>query len=88
MQEFSQDFTTETYGPCTFYFRRLYTTNQFVYYVSTDCGNPGGHAFTMVPRTKGGWRIINAPKVPDWIEELEDELSDVLMANCAEEEWE
>ena len=80
MLEFSQDFTTEEHGLCTFHFSRLYTTNNFVYYVTTRNGDVGGHAFTMAPNFSGGWRIINAPKVPDWIESLEQTLSAALLS--------
>lgn len=75
MQEFTEKISADSLESWTFNFRRLYTGDKFVYYVYTGNGPEGEHAFTMTPKPSGDWRIINAPKVPDWIEKLETQLS-------------
>ena len=79
MKNFTCEISTVDYGPCTFRFSRLYTAGAIVYYVTTGSAT-GSHTFTMVANDREGWRIIDAPKVPDWILALEKELSDRIVA--------
>lgn len=63
-----------------FSFKRIHTPNGLRYYVSVIDTNGEVFSFNMKEDT-GRWKIINAPKVPDWIIELEKQLANQILIN-------
>lgn len=63
-----------------FSFKRIHTPNGLPYYVSVIDTNGEVFSFNMKEDT-GRWKIINAPKVPDWIIELEKQLANQILIN-------
>jgi hypothetical protein len=71
-----QDFTPE------FLFQRLYTTSDLQkYHVSVSDGNGQSVFFNMEQGYNRKWKIIHAPKVPDWVANLERQLEDAIIEN-------
>ena len=58
-----------------FEFRRVLAIKGETYFVCVYYGDNPQHTFTMVSKPVGGWRIVDAPKVPCWIMALEEKLS-------------
>jgi hypothetical protein len=60
-----------------FSFKRIHTPNGLRYHVSVNDTNGNDFSFNMKEEIDR-WKIINAPKVPDWIIELEKQLSNQI----------
>ena len=64
-----------------FFFSRIYTPIGIRYHVSVmDSADRFSVFFNMVEQ-EGSFRIINAPEVPDWIRNLEQELEQAILEN-------
>lgn len=63
-----------------FSFMRIFTVDGVKFFVTTH--DKGGRPvlFQMEVK-KGEWKIINAPKVPEWIIRKENELSNSIIEN-------
>jgi hypothetical protein len=61
-----------------FSFKRIQTPNGLRYYVSVTDANGDAFYFNM-KEDSDRWKIINAPKVPDWIIELEKKLANLIL---------
>ena len=60
-----------------FHFNPLYSTAGIRFYVSV-MDDYLSYLFTMEEK-QGEWRIIDAPKVPTWIHDMEEELSKAII---------
>jgi hypothetical protein len=77
MQNFTKRIRIEEgYSP-EFSFNRIHTVNGVHYYVSVMDKRGQSYAFNMELKDKS-WKIINAPKLPDWIMRIEKELGDAI----------
>ena len=65
----------------SFYFQRVLKTGGVRYYVSVADSNTRQHHFETAETFEGKWKIIDAPKVPDWIHSLEEELGKAILSN-------
>jgi hypothetical protein len=63
-----------------FSFLRIYTVNGIKFFVSVIETPTTAHHFTMQKRGHA-WKIDDAPKVPDWIKELEPQLAAAIIEN-------
>lgn len=63
-----------------FSFNRIYTTRGIGFHVSVVDQHKQSRFFTM-EQTSEGWRIVNAPKLPDWIMNIEKKLSESITEN-------
>jgi hypothetical protein len=63
-----------------FFFSRVYTVAGVRYFVSVTDTERKSWLFNMQERN-GEWQIINAPKVPDWIIDVEKQLEWAIYNN-------
>ncbi len=83
MNDFSKRVNTGWNFAPEFFFHKLYSVsgNQR-YHVSVN--DKGGHSiFFNMDQKNGSWKIIDAPKVPDWIMEIEPQLRDAITKSMA-----
>lgn len=66
-------------GLLVFTFNRIYTVKGTIYFVSVT-GQDRRHHFHMEERS-GSWKIVEAPKPPDWLLQLEKELGETISQN-------
>ena len=66
-------------GLVVFSFVRIYTSRGVIYFVSAT-GKEIRHHFHMQERA-GTWRIVPAPKPPDWILQYEEQLAQAIKEN-------
>lgn len=64
-----------------FSFIRVFTTNGVRYYVTVVDGHAKPYLFHMEKRSDNTWRIVDAPKVPEWIHHIEAELGKAIEVN-------
>jgi hypothetical protein len=72
----SKGFTAE------FLFNHIFTFNGVRYYVSVTDGKGQTLGFNM-EKKYGRWKIIDAPKVPGWIMNIEEQLEDAISENIS-----
>jgi hypothetical protein len=77
MPHFKKRLQTD-FGSPLFHFNRLFTPRGVKYHVAV-LDEEQHHVFFNMEVDKGHWRIIEAPKVPDWIKQLESELSQAII---------
>jgi hypothetical protein len=80
MKDFSKRINAGWNFAPEFFFHKLYSVsgNQR-YHVSVNDKEGGSFFFNMDLKKNGSWKIIDAPKVPDWIMVLESQLQDAIM---------
>jgi hypothetical protein len=78
MADFTKSFAT-TDGPASFSFHRIYTAKGIIYFISAT-GRSFRHFFHMEER-EGSWKIVKAPKPPDWLLTYEKQLATVILTN-------
>ena len=66
-------------GSIIFTFNRIYTTRGIIYFVSA-AGYSTNTYFQMV-ESSGIWKIVLAPKPPDWVLQHEEELARAISSN-------
>jgi hypothetical protein len=66
-----------------FIFYRIFTAKGIGFHISVIDKNRQSQFFNM-EQTAEGWRIVNAPKLPDWIINIEKKLSDAIDENMAD----
>lgn len=84
MKDFSKKIKADWNFFAEFFFHQLHTvTGQQRWHVSVK--DIQGHSifFNMEQRSNGSWKIVNAPKVPDWIMDLETVLNNSILENLA-----
>ena len=77
MPHFKKRFKTD-FGTPQFVFDRIFTVNGAHYHVSV-VDDKGRSQFFNMQFKKDEWVIIDAPKVPDWIMGLQNELSKAII---------
>jgi hypothetical protein len=80
MQSISVHITIEASFKPEFFFNRIYTVDGVRYHVSVIDTERKSWFFGMQERG-GKWQIINAPKVPDWIIDVEKQLELAIYNN-------
>lgn len=60
-----------------FHFQKISLPKGSRYHITTDEANGPVHSFDM-EAPQGQWKIIDAPKVPEWIKSNEDKLIEIL----------
>lgn len=80
MQHFIKRILIEEGFNPEFFFNRIYTVKGIVYHVSVVDKNKKSFFFNM-EQTSEGWRIVNAPKLPDWIMNVEKDLEATISEN-------
>jgi hypothetical protein len=81
MKDFSKRIPVEQDFCPEFFFHVLHSASVQRYHVSVTDGNRQNIFFTMEQRASSTWRIINAPKVPDWIMPIEKHLEEAIVEN-------
>lgn len=83
MKDFSKKIKTDWNFFAEFFFHRLHTVSgQQRYYISVKDREGISYFFNMDQKTNGSWKIVNAPKVPDWIMELEPILNASILESA------
>ena len=77
MQTFSKRVHIQEGFSPAFFFTKIYTIQCVRYHVSVIDIEDRGYAFTMELRELE-WKIVNAPKVPDWILNAEKQLQEII----------
>jgi hypothetical protein len=77
MQNFSKRITIERGFSPEFFFNRMYTVKGIGYHVSIVGRDRQSYFFSM-EQTADGWRIVNAPRLPDWIMNIEKKLEEAI----------
>jgi hypothetical protein len=77
MQNFSKRIPIEKGFSPEFFFNRMYTVNGISYHVSVVDRYRQSHFFNMEQKSNL-WRIVDAPKVPDWIMNIEKKLEEAI----------
>jgi hypothetical protein len=72
MQSFTKRIIVEGFS-FQFSFHRMYTVKGINFHISVVDKNNRSRFFNM-EQTSKGWRIINAPKLPDWLMMIEKQL--------------
>lgn len=84
MKDFSKRIKTGWGFIPEFFFHRVFTVsgNQR-YYVSVN--DREGHPvfFNMEQKNNGTWKIVDAPKVPEWIMDVEPVLNNIILEAIA-----
>lgn len=62
-----------------FMFSRLFSISGNKYHVSVNDQNGVTHFFTMEQKTDSFWKIVDAPKVAEWIMEIESVLAQTVL---------
>jgi hypothetical protein len=81
-KEWKIDFTKRidiAEGIAAFTFIRIYTVRGVIYFVAVT-GRSFRHYFHMEERG-GSWKIVNAPKPPDWLYNYNEELAEAIIKN-------
>jgi hypothetical protein len=81
MKDFASVIHVQDGFTAQFIFSALYNTAGCRYFVSVLDGNNDSYMFTMEQSEDKSWKIINAPKVPQWIMETESRLEAVILEN-------
>lgn len=76
MQNFTKRIAVEDFS-LRFFFHKMYTVKGIGFHVSVIDKNNRSCFFNMEEAT-GGWRIVNAPKLPDWLMQIEKQLADAI----------
>ena len=79
MQTFSKRVTIEPGFEPEFHFTKIYCTQGVRFHVSVS-NEDMTYAFNMELKPLG-WKIINAPKVPCWIVDVENQLQEIIFSN-------
>ena len=74
MQSFKARIVIEHSFIAEFLFNRIYTANGNHFHVLVKDSAKQSFFFNMELTATGSWKIINAPKLPDWIIKLEKQL--------------
>jgi hypothetical protein len=77
MPHFKKRLQTD-FGSTLFHFNRLFTPKGIKYHVAV-LDEEQRHIFFNMEVDKGHWHIVNAPKIPDWLLQLENELSQAII---------
>jgi hypothetical protein len=77
MQSFTKRIPVEKGFSPEFFFTRIYTVNSVHYHISVMDKSGHSHFFTMEQKNEQ-WKIINAPKIPDWIVRIEEQLEEAI----------
>ena len=77
MQNFTKQIAVDTAFNAQFFFHEICKVNGSYYHVSVSDGTGQNFAFSMEIKN-GKWKIINAPKVPNWIMTQEKKLGRIL----------
>lgn len=78
MQSFIKAIFTEG-NTHIFYFDKIYTASGIKYHVSVR--DTQQQFFFNIEEMEGGFKIIDAPKVPDWIMKIEKQLEEAILEN-------
>jgi hypothetical protein len=80
MKDFSKPIPVEWDFIPEFLFHQLHRTSALQkYHVSVLDENGQSISFNMEEAYTRGWKIIHAPKVPDWIANLEKQLEEAIL---------
>ena len=63
-----------------FFFNKIHTATGLRYHVSVKDKENNPYFFDMEEK-EGKWKIIDAPKVPDWIMNIEQKLENAIFEN-------
>jgi polyphosphate kinase 2 (PPK2 family) len=74
MQSFEERIVIEHSFIAEFFFNTIYTASGNRFQVSVKDPTKQSFFFNMELNATGSWKIINAPKLPDWIMKLEKQL--------------
>jgi hypothetical protein len=85
MESFSVNITIQAGFRPKFFFNTIYKVNGSCYHVSVKDTERNLWFFNMEARN-GEWKIINAPKVPDWIINVEMRLVRAIYRNMFRKE--
>ena len=83
MQTFSKRVTVEPGFEPAFFFTKIYTIQGVRFQVSVIDMEDQAWSFNMVLKNLE-WKIINAPQVPSWIVDVENQLQEIIFSNMSD----
>ena len=83
MQTFSKRVTVEPGFEPAFFFTKIYTIQGVRFHVSVIDMEDQAWSFNMVLKNLE-WKIINAPQVPSWIVDVENQLQEIIFSNMSD----
>ena len=80
MQTFSKRIAVEPGFEPAFFFTKIHTVQGVRFHVSVIDMEGHAWAFNMLLKNLE-WKIINAPQVPSWIMDIENQLQEIILDN-------
>jgi len=81
MKDFASFIPVQDGLTAQFVFSALHTTSGSRYFVSVIGRNEQAYVFTMKLRDDHSWKIVDAPKLPQWIMAMESRLEEAILEN-------
>ena len=81
MQNFTRRIVVEGFS-LRFFFHKMYTVKGISFHISVADRNNRSHFFNM-EQSPSGWKIVNAPKLPDWLIKIEQDLAEAIEEELA-----
>ena len=80
MQNFTKRIQIEQGSNPEFFFSRIYTLNGVRYHISVIDKQQQAFGFN-IEMEKGKWKILDTADVPDWINNIEKKLEEIIFDN-------
>ena len=81
MKDFTRVIPLQNGLTAQFIFSALHSSSGGRYFVSVVEKNNQSYAFTMKQEGDESWKIVDAPKLPQWIIEIELSLEEAILEN-------
>ena len=80
MKFFTEIFYDTEHGIIEFHFERVGNPSTTGYHIAVSAGTAKPFDFIM-KKKEGRWKLANATELPDWIQAMEEVLSDSISAH-------
>lgn len=79
MKDFARLIPVQNGLTAQFVFSALHSSSGSRYFVTVIGTDEQSYMFTMKPRDDKSWKIIDAPKLPEWIMAIEPKLEEAIL---------
>ncbi|HWI93069.1 MAG TPA: hypothetical protein VNT20_17450 [Flavisolibacter sp.] len=81
MKDFARFIPLQNGLTAQFVFSALHCSSGCKYFVTVNRTNGQSYMFTMKPLDAKSWKIVDAPKLPEWIMAMESRLEGAILEN-------
>jgi hypothetical protein len=81
MKDFARFIPVQDGLTAQFVFTTLHSISGSRYFVTVIGVDEQSYMFTMKPRDAKSWKIVDAPKLPEWIMAMESRLEGAILEN-------